>query len=298
LVGSARGSQAVAKTLAPIAALIPEPRLVPIDQIKFDSRYQKDLRQRVVVKIVKNFDPKRLGVAVLSHRDNALWCVDAMHRVCALRELGMTHIYAIVYEGLTPEQEAVLWAELNDVPMSPNVWERYRSDLFGKVQDAVAVDRAVTAAGFLIQRQGAPNSIQAIGALRRVFALGGAYLIGRTLELLRVMVQVDRRAVDGKVLTGVAMFLWSCERDLKFDRTRVERILTERPAAQLIGRARSIAREMREQEETSGLSSQYVARAIVEYYNQGIPKSKKLGGVILGRGDRTSSPRVVRDTSA
>lgn len=276
---------------APIVSLIPEPRLVPIEQIKFDSRYQKDLRQSVVAKIVRNFDPKRLGVAVLSHRDKALWCVDAMHRVTACRELGITHIYAIVYEGLTAEQEAVLWAELNDVPMSPNAWERYRSDLFGRVQDAVAVDRAVKTAGFAIQRKAAPNSIQAIGALRRVFALGGVYLLGRTLELLRVMVQVDRRAVDGKVLTGVAMFLWSCERDLKFDRTRAERVLTERPAAQLIGRARSIAREMREQEETSGLSSQYIARAIVQYYNQGLPKQKQLG-LILGADGRTAAPRV------
>jgi hypothetical protein len=214
-----------------------------------------------------------------------------MHRVVALRELGISHIYAVVYEDLTPQQEAVLWEELNSVPMSPNVWERYRTDLFAEVQDAVAVDRGVTAAGFKIRREAAPNHIQAIGALRRVFALGGTYLLGRTLDLLRLMVQVDRRAIDGKVLMGVAMFLWSCERDLKYDRNRVERILSERPAAQLIGKARSIAREMREQEVTNGLSSQYVARAIVEYYNQGLPKGKKLAGLILGATDRVASPR-------
>lgn len=282
---------------AAIAIAVPEPRLIPVDQVKFDSRYQKDLRQSVVAKIVKSFDPMRVGTIVLSLRDHGLWCVDGMHRVTALRELGITHIYAIVFDGLTAQQDAVLWAELNSVPMSPNVWERYRSDLFGGVQDAVAVERAVRAAGFLVRREEAPNHIRAIGALRRVFALGGAYLLGRTLELLRIMVQIDRRAVDGKVLTGVAMFLWSCERDLKYDRARVERVLMERPAAQLIGRARSIAREMREQDETSGLSSQYVARAIVEYYNQGLPRIRRLGGLILDARDRAALPRGIGKTA-
>lgn len=277
-----------------IEALVPEPRLIPVADIRFDSRYQKDLRRSVVAKIVKLFDARRVGSIVLSLHDRGLWCVDGMHRVTALRELGITHVYAIVFEGLTAQQDAVLWEELNSVPMSPNAWERYRSDLFGEIQDAVAVDIAVCAAGFLIRRERAPNHIGAIGALRRVFALGGTYLLGRTLELLRIMVQVDRRAVDGTVLTGVALFLWSCERDLKFDRTRAERVLTERPAAQLIGRARSIARELREQEETGGLSSQYVARAIVEYYNQGLPKPRQLGGLILRSNNRASSPRKHR----
>ena len=61
---------------------------VPLERI-VTEQYQRILNMKNVAGIVKNFDPAKLGVLVVSHRTDGTYAVlDGQHRLTALRRLG------------------------------------------------------------------------------------------------------------------------------------------------------------------------------------------------------------------
>ena len=79
---------------------------VPLERIVAEQ-YQRILNMKNVAGIVKNFDPAKLGVLVVSHRADGTYAVlDGQHRLAALRRLGYDAANCIVLEGMTIRQEA------------------------------------------------------------------------------------------------------------------------------------------------------------------------------------------------
>ena len=78
------------------------------------GKYQKKLNKERVATIVANFDPDRMRPIDVSFRDGFFWCFDGQHRVEAYRQMGMETIPAIIHEGLSYEDEALLFARQQD----------------------------------------------------------------------------------------------------------------------------------------------------------------------------------------
>ena len=96
----------------PIPAKEVEQRIecVPLERI-VTEQYQRILNMKNVAGIVKNFDPAKLGVLVVSHRADGTYAVlDGQHRLAALRRLGYDAANCIVLEGMTIRQEADYFA--------------------------------------------------------------------------------------------------------------------------------------------------------------------------------------------
>ena len=89
-----------------------ELKRIPIDNIYF-ADYQRSVRPAKVKKIVKNFVPDVMGVALVSFRNGKFWCIDAQHRIMALKELGYKELLCQVLTGLTYEQECYRFILLN-----------------------------------------------------------------------------------------------------------------------------------------------------------------------------------------
>ena len=78
--------------------------------------YQRPVLDRVVDKLVREWDPRLLTPLVVSYRDGRYNLVDGQHRVCAMRKKnGGKDVTALcrVYHGLTYEQEAELYYKLD-----------------------------------------------------------------------------------------------------------------------------------------------------------------------------------------
>ena len=78
--------------------------------------YQRPVLDRVVDKLVREWDPRLLTPLVVSYRDGRYYLVDGQHRVCAMRKKnGGKDVTALcrVYHGLTYEQEAELYYKLD-----------------------------------------------------------------------------------------------------------------------------------------------------------------------------------------
>jgi hypothetical protein len=262
------------------------PRVVQVDDIRVDSSYQRDLKQAWVTEFVKGFDPSQVLVVVLSARDGSLWAIDGQHRIVGLRELGIRTVWAMVHEGLSRDQEATLFRQLDTRRRGLNAWDDFKAALVAGDQTAVMIDQTVRAAGYELGRSPHQHHLQAIGAVHRIFRLGGARLLAETLELVIQMEQIDRQATVGQVMEGVATFLWSYRESEVFARDRLVRTLMTRPSGSLLGKARALAREMRD-EENVHLSSSYVSRAIAFYYNQGLLKKNQLAPRLISAKGKT-----------
>lgn len=60
------------------------------------------LNMKNVSGIVRDFDPAKLGVLVVSHRPDGTYSIlDGQHRLTALRKLGFAAANCIVLEGMT-----------------------------------------------------------------------------------------------------------------------------------------------------------------------------------------------------
>ena len=78
--------------------------------------YQRPVKDPVVDRLVREWDPRLLTPLVVSYRDGRYHLVDGQHRSCAMRRMnGEEDVIAPcqVYRGLTYEQEAELYYKLD-----------------------------------------------------------------------------------------------------------------------------------------------------------------------------------------
>ena len=79
---------------------VPEPMLkrIPIDSLKF-AGYQRELKQSKVNKIAKNFMPDIVGIGLVSFRDGEFWCLDAQHRIEAMKNSVIKRLFVRFLRG-------------------------------------------------------------------------------------------------------------------------------------------------------------------------------------------------------
>lgn len=86
-------------------------------QLKVDMTYQRELNTEMVKRIAENFNWLKVNVIKVSHRDGAYYIFDGQHTMNALKLYnGGKDLFVDckVYEGLTREDEAELFARQNE----------------------------------------------------------------------------------------------------------------------------------------------------------------------------------------
>lgn len=90
---------------------------VPVEAIIIDDAYQRTA-SGMASRIAREWDNFKAGNITLSLRDGHFHCVDGQNRVIAARTRGQDTINAIIYTGLTEQDEAKLFAQqMNNVKL-------------------------------------------------------------------------------------------------------------------------------------------------------------------------------------
>lgn len=276
----------------------PDIRVVPIDLIKIDSTYQRDLEVARVRRLVGNWNPQLVGVLILSARGGSLWCVDGQHRLAAMREMGIEHVEAKVLDGLAQTQEAGLFVDYNNARKTLSVWDAFKAEVVAQVPDALEIVRIVNSAGFLLAQAAGPRHIQALQAVRRLYRLGGEDLLRLTLQTIRSMWSSDRLALSARVMGGLGLFYYGFFAEPIFKHERLVGILEVTPPVAFLRAAQQIQYERM----ATGASAFAVAEALRVRYNEGLSKANRLGPIktiagrrfsltLRGRGDNAVPPR-------
>lgn len=105
--------------------------MLPAATIFADESYNRSINHKQVERIIANFNPNLVNPAKVSYRDGKYWIFDGNHTLHALKERsgnnGETLIYCKVYEGMTKEDEARLFAEQNGIHTNVSQRNKIRS---------------------------------------------------------------------------------------------------------------------------------------------------------------------------
>lgn len=195
-------------------------RNIGVNELKTDMSYQSPVKQAQVNKIVKNFDEKSIDSIVVNLReDGHYYIVDGQHRVSALRHLGILDVSAKVHAGLSLDEEAKLYHDINSRPTkSPNAMAKAKmahGDTF-----ADAIDMAVEEAGMHIDYEVNHKSIGYVGAYRTLENIYKKYGREKLVEALLFIKRVfgnHNGYFKGFFIEGVAKFLNSFEQNINMN---------------------------------------------------------------------------------
>lgn len=252
---------------------------VPLKDIRLDSAYQRDLDSSRVNRLMRDYDPQLAGALILSARAGLLWCVDGQHRMAAMKELGLAHANAVVFEGLTQRQEADLFIKYNRNRKTLLAWDWFKAELVAGHEEALAITTICNRAGFQIEKTASHTAIQAVNAVRRIYRLGDDALLTDTLDAVKRHWLGKTSALSAAVLEGLAIFYHSCRPEPQYDDKRTEGIFESLPPLVLMNRAREIAAKQMKDSLTPAL----FAEAIRDRYNERLGAKKKLGYITRRR---------------
>jgi hypothetical protein len=184
---------------------------LPINELLVDERYQRPLEAKRVEKIVKNFDEDLFGALEVSERNGTYAVYDGQHRLVAARKLGMEKVPCLIHSGISLEREAELFVALQQGRKGVNPVEKFRARCFYGDEDAQAIERIISDAGFRVASRGPDagqaGTIRAVSAVEWIYRRFGGEHLHHTLRTVYDLWLGDQRSTDGYFLQGVADFL-------------------------------------------------------------------------------------------
>lgn len=191
--------------------------VLPLKQLIVDT-YQRPLTS-FVQRIVKAFDPALIGTIIVSKRSAKSYAIiDGQTRVEGMKEVGLKDAPCLVYVGLTPAQEADLFAKFQTERRGMHSASRFNAEVLAGREHAVAVNDIVEECGFKVNTtlNGDSRHIAAVAALE--FAYWGARtgkgkepdpeLLAQTLLLIKkTWPKLPELARGALIIRGLAYFL-------------------------------------------------------------------------------------------
>ncbi|MQY28464.1 DUF6551 family protein [Nocardia aurantia] len=254
---------------------------------------QRDEILAWTAKIAENWDREMLLPALVSKRaDGTLVILDGQHSNEACRRVEGDNFRrdAMVYEGLTIQQEAKLFLAANKHRRPVKPFDNFRVSLTAGDRTAVRVDTEVRALGDGLQ-VAASSSTNRVGAVQALLVMGKtAGMITRVLRIVSAAWGRDASTWDNLVLRAVAMVLAAPGTWELADDDLLIKVLKDGGTPAVWKR-----NAVRETPSGGGSASRSVpmAQTIVGNYNMGIMDREKL--LVFGRPKKAvSSSRKVR----
>lgn len=267
-------------------------------QLFADRTYQREVAHRRVKQMAAEFDPRLLGVLEVSARDDGRYAIlDGQHRHAAAASVrGDAALFVCqVHEGLTVEDEARLFHEINTVRKQLNFWDKWKSRRAAGDERVLAIEQVLANNGLKVDPAPRDGNIAAMAALEIIAdEIGGLELLDQVVVVLLSAFGRDRAAFGSIIMEGLGYVLAIYPPD-ELDRDRLVRQLSEMPVRQLQARAMGL-REMHK-----GRHGRLVAAVIVDQYNRGagrkveplfarLPTGAQVSAVV--KRHRRTAPRV------
>ena len=183
--------------------------------------YQRPIKDRLVDKLVREWDPRLLTPLVVSYRDGRYYLVDGQHRICGIRKKNNgkdVNMLCQVYYGLTYEEEAELYYKLDQAKGHLRLAHATKALLeSGSNAEITEINQLLEDVGFVwILDKPARESFE-IEATRTIISayhlLGGASF-SRMLMLIAKTWYGTPSSLKASIISGMALFLKTYETEL------------------------------------------------------------------------------------
>lgn len=263
-----------------------EYKMVEMDKLFIDNIYQRDLSKQKVNRLLKEWNEAVDLPVLVSKRDNGFYSViDGQHRTIKKKIEGRLEVFCKVIEGLTIEDEAMLFTVTNKDRKSPSSGDMFRANLAAKDSLHMTIEDIVNKHNYELSFNGSTgngtNKIQAVGTLKRICERISQENLDKTLELINVIWGNNKDALSGQMLSGVSRFINGAEKIKHFDKKRLIQKLQKKAPFEVIREGKSYKIMY------GGEMEQNIALAIVDIYNERLRGGKIQAGDVLktDRGD-------------
>jgi hypothetical protein len=233
-----------------------------------DHRYQRELDARRVEAMTKRFSPSLMGVPVVARReDGSLVRIDGQHRCAAAISAGHGDVPVMmeVYEGLTLQQEAELFLQLNGGRTAVGAVDKYKARLEAREPVALEIQGLLKKHGLRVGKVPARNCVLAIQAVERAFHRG---TLDSTLFVLCGWCEGDAAAFDGLFVRAVSLFLsYYPDVDPRHLVSRLEQVAPSRLETRL------------RREAQSGSSEDAARLVLTDIYNHRTPVARRVRAI-------------------
>lgn len=188
---------------------------LPINEITFDTTYQRQFSVDKVKAISSNYNSIAAGTPLVNIRlTGEKVGMDGRHRIEAMKKRGIMLVECKVCRGLTVEQEAQIFVYCNTMRKNPSALDVFKARLAIKT-DKVAneINETIEKCGLTVVywgtggRQGrSPKGVFAVGTLEEIYHRYGKQFLEEILLLVIQCWPDNGAALEWLVLKGMAEF--------------------------------------------------------------------------------------------
>jgi len=183
-------------------------------------------------KLEAGWDNRFVGTLIISRRVNGeLYIIDGQHRqVVALRKDPAAIMDCEVYEGLSVEEEALMFLHFNRNRKPPSAYDHYKIGLVARLPIEVRMSAETMQLGLEISPSKGNRQIAAVASCRRIVGwdVKETGLLRDTLMYLELAFGAKPETWDAIMLQAVARFIHHFRARVDYDRL-VEKLRTKHP---------------------------------------------------------------------
>lgn len=251
--------------------------VVRLDDLDVDESYQRGIKMALAQDIAMNWSDESCGRVLIGRRKVGnrykLFIIDGQQRVTGAKLIGMETLPAIIVQTESAKEEAALRLQTN-LKRNDSSAERFKARLVAEEVDAMAIMAIMRSfkAKLALDHPEA-DSITAISAIERLYHNDKGVTLRSIFRLLQdADGTIDARNTPTRILWALDWFL---DHHDSFDRRRLTTILRQSKAA-IRARGDMLSAQM------GGSKWVNNYRAIVELYNDGLPKAAQLEAYTRG----------------
>lgn len=182
---------------------------IPIDNIRVDL-YQRVKKSPKVRKMVNDFVPDVIGIALVSFRNGEFWCIDGQHRIAAMKALGYKEVWCQVLTGLSYEEECERFNLLNTGRTQLTANQVFHCRVEGKDKDAMELVSMFRKYRFDYNKNNGTKEDNLIGAVSKFVKMQKNFGMERVETVLRILRNAwygDKNSLSSAIITGLSTFL-------------------------------------------------------------------------------------------
>lgn len=252
-------------------------KTVKLSELRVSPAAQREFNHNWGNELSETFDIDKVGTFTVSYRDGIYWIIDGQHRHFALvtfaksefgEDWGDWTLPVWVHQGLNEQKEAELFLAFNN-RKAINNYDKFKVGVTADLPVPTDIDRIVRQLDLKVAKDRRVGSVSAVGTLDRIYNMGGAVLLRKTLETIRDAWEASD--FDANAMNGVALFISRYE-----GRYKPERLIAQ--IASLKNGSKSLKQRAYLLKDQYGSTHAIAhAAAVTELYNKGLRGTNSLG---------------------
>lgn len=263
-------------TPSPELGIMPVPKVIPLERLVVDSRYQRDAKRgkSVILKIVREFSWSRFQPITVAKMGDYFAIIDGQHRAIAARShpsIGAVPCWVVPDERL--ELQAKAFVGINKVRTAITSAQIYFAGLAANDPDAIRLKRVCEKAGVSIARyanavSNKPDHTVAVASIDARLRKVGERPVVEALKALREAYPQKPGQLSAVFIEVLANFFARYGDAEQFDRSRFVERLRECSLHDMLDGARQQRRIF------GGSVASHMLVAMVRMYNNGLRQNR------------------------